>query len=260
MDYIRKFHYYNMWGIHNVCWDDIRDDINILVGNNGSGKTTFLNAIYDYYTKYQASSHKISVRSAVEATDTAIPLAFIRSFDVPSNVRKNTNSPLYEELLKVVYQNRERQSLFDYRMRALNFREEAQRVESRIKTLFVTIDSFFNSTGKRVDFDREANKLVFYTGNGKTVSLGQLSAGEKQLLLILITVFLMDGKQYVLLMDEPELSLHIEWQEKLIGAIRDLNPRCQIILTTHSPSIFAAGWENCLTFIEDLYQDAKVLR
>ena len=53
-------------------------------------------------------------------------------------------------------------------------------------------------------------------------------------------------------MDEPEISLHIEWQNKLIEAIRSLNPNCQIIMTTHSPSIFADGWEDKLIFMEDI--------
>ena len=73
-----------------------------IVGPSGAGKTTLLNLIYEYYTKYQASSHKISVSSVYHATETLIPVAFIRSFDVPSNAKKNTNSPLYETLSKVV--------------------------------------------------------------------------------------------------------------------------------------------------------------
>lgn len=242
-----------MWGKLDVCWHNVREDVNILVGNNGSGKTTFLNAIFDFYTK----NLKSTAKSKFTATETSIPLAFIRSFDVPSSVKKNTSSPLYEDLTKVVYQNPERQSFFDYRMRALNFTEERDRIESRIDQLFTIIDRFFLSTGKKIEFERETNKLVFVTKDQDKVALDQLSAGEKQLLLILITVFLMDEKPYVLLMDEPELSLHIEWQEQLIAAIRELNPKCQVILTTHSPSIFAAGWENCLTYIEDLSHDAN---
>lgn len=53
-------------------------------------------------------------------------------------------------------------------------------------------------------------------------------------------------------MDEPELSLHISWQDKLLSTIRDLNPNCQLIIATHSPSIFANGWENNLKFMEDI--------
>ena len=106
-------------------------------------------------------------------------------------------------------------------------------------------------------FERDLNKLVFYDKQQNIISLEMLSAGEKQLLLILLSVFLMDEKPSVLLMDEPELSLHIAWQEKLISALRKLNPVCQIILTTHSPSIFALGWENNLTFMEELYKPLR---
>ena len=42
-------------------------------------------------------------------------------------------------------------------------------------------------------------------------------------------------------MDEPEASLHIEWQQKLIAMIRELNPNVQIILTTHSPAVIMEG-------------------
>ena len=39
----------------------------------------------------------------------------------------------------------------------------------------------------------------------------QLSSGEKQMLIILLTVLVEDDQPYVLFMDEPEVSLHIEW-------------------------------------------------
>ena len=84
------------------------------------------------------------------------------------------------------------------------------------------------------------------------VSLDQLSSGEKQLLLILTTVFLQEEKPNVLLMDEPEISLHIGWQDQLISILRELNPKCQFILTTHSPNIFANGWEDRIVFMVDL--------
>ena len=84
------------------------------------------------------------------------------------------------------------------------------------------------------------------------IQLDQLSSGEKQILLILTTVFLQEEKPNVLLMDEPEISLHITWQDRLIELIRKLNPNCQLILTTHSPNIFANGWEDKIVFIQDL--------
>lgn len=43
-------------------------------------------------------------------------------------------------------------------------------------------------------------------------------------------------------MDEPEVSLHVEWQQRLISLIRELNPNVQIVLTTHSPALVMDGW------------------
>ena len=74
MEYIRNFEYRGLWGSKQVLWHNINEDVNILVGINGAGKTTLLNLIYEYYTKYQASSHKISVSSVYHATDTLISL------------------------------------------------------------------------------------------------------------------------------------------------------------------------------------------
>ena len=57
-----------------------------------------------------------------------------------------------------------------------------------------------------------------------------------------------------MLMDEPEISLHIEWQERLITLIRSLNPNAQIILCTHSPAIIMNGWADAVTEMEEITQ------
>ena len=53
-------------------------------------------------------------------------------------------------------------------------------------------------------------------------------------------------------MDEPEVSLHIEWQERLINTIRLINPNVQIILTTHSPAVIMNGWTDSVTEVSDI--------
>ncbi len=60
------------------------------------------------------------------------------------------------------------------------------------------------------------------------------------------TVWLLDHEEV------PGVLLHISWQDRLIELIRELNPNCQLILTTHSPNIFANGWEDKIVFIPDL--------
>jgi predicted ATP-binding protein involved in virulence len=61
-----------------------------------------------------------------------------------------------------------------------------------------------------------------------------------------------DQQPYVLLMDEPEVSLHIEWQKRLIELILELNPNVQIILNTHSPAVIMSGWMDKVTEVSDI--------
>jgi len=53
-------------------------------------------------------------------------------------------------------------------------------------------------------------------------------------------------------MDEPEISLHFDWQKKLIGFINALNPNIQIILATHSPAVIMEGWLDRVTEVSDI--------
>ena len=61
-----------------------------------------------------------------------------------------------------------------------------------------------------------------------------------------------DNQHYVLFMDEPEVSLHVDWQKNLIDMILDLNPNVQIILTTHSPAVIMNGWLDKVTEVTDI--------
>ena len=72
------------------------------------------------------------------------------------------------------------------------------------------------------------------------------------MLAILLTVLVEDNLPYVLFMDEPEVSLHVEWQERLIELILSLNPNVQIILTTHSPALVMNGWMDRVTEVSDI--------
>ena len=72
------------------------------------------------------------------------------------------------------------------------------------------------------------------------------------MLIILLKVFLQDKTNSILIMDEPEISLHFEWQKQLIEVIRKLNPNVQLIIATHSPFIAMNGWLDKITNISDI--------
>ena len=83
------------------------------------------------------------------------------------------------------------------------------------------------------------------------ISCYKLSTGEKQLLYILLSVYNTSNEHCIILMDEPDLGLHIDWKKELIGAITEINPNAQIILSTHSPSMIS-GYFNCVKEIKQL--------
>jgi predicted ATP-dependent endonuclease of OLD family len=77
---------------------------------------------------------------------------------------------------------------------------------------------------------------------GNKISLSTLSSGEKQLLRILIDTVIAGPS--IVLIDEPELSMHIDWQRRLLSSMRVLNPLAQLIVATHSPEIMADSPDN----------------
>lgn len=79
--------------------------------------------------------------------------------------------------------------------------------------------------------------LIIYKDD-MPIPLSKLSSGEKQLIILLTEALLQKSKETLFIADEPELSLHIEWQQKIISSIMKLNPKAQIIVATHSPEIY----------------------
>lgn len=82
-----------------------------------------------------------------------------------------------------------------------------------------------------------SNEVSIKAGRNRPMSIRNLSSGEKQLLIIMSQALLQDCRPSIFVADEPELSLHVVWQERLVEHIRELNPAAQIIFATHSPDI-----------------------
>lgn len=119
--------------------------------------------------------------------------------------------------------------------------EDINAVEERIEaatsqrdTLQRLIERMFTGR-KRVTFGDTAIQIS--SELKAPITLASLSTGEKHLLRILVEVLL--AEENVIIVDEPELSMHIDWQKELVGAMRQVNPGAQLILATHSPEIMA---------------------
>lgn len=115
--------------------------------------------------------------------------------------------------------------------------EQAEEPRRRLAEL---ISAFF-SEGKSIRFtNREIQAEVL----GQEIPLASLSSGEKQLVRILIEVIM--SEKNAIIIDEPELSMHIDWQRNLVNAMRTVNPLAQIIMATHSPDIMENVPDECI--------------
>lgn len=235
-------------------WTTINPDVNVLVGINGSGKTTLMNIMYAYYTNDAKELKKYQYQDihAVPLNTDVYPLVYLRTFDTPIADKRKSESPLMQELNNVVFQNKEGISFFNYRMKMLDFSDKAEEIQNNIDELFHIINELFQDTGKTISISKGNNSTLIFHQNGDILQLEHLSSGEKQLLLILLKVFLLEKKPAIIFMDEPEISLHIRWQREIIDRIRQINPYCQIIIATHSPSVFGAGWGEKVVYMEDI--------
>lgn len=252
--YIESFSIKGLWGEKDIVWNHINPDVNVLVGINGSGKTTLLNAMNAYYSQDNKELKKQTGELLGNPVSNCVyPTTYLRSFDtVPVIDKRKSQSPLMQELNKVVIQNQEGLSFFNYRMKKLDYPEKAEEIQQNIDELFAIVNELFSDTQKRIDTSKGNNSTLIFHQGSQIIHLEQLSAGEKQLLLILLKMFLLEKQPAVFFMDEPEISLHIRWQREIINKLRQLNPLCQLIISTHSPSIFGAGWGDKVIYMEDL--------
>lgn len=265
-DYIVRIEIESLWsGTRHIVWD-LDPRVNILSGINGVGKSTILNKVVKGLVKGgEFPSHTIKgVHIQVYPEDARwIRFDVIRSFDRPlmssEMVNKIVDASVATELDWQLYQLQRK--YLDYQVNIGNriisvlqsgepdAAQKAQQLSAPKKKFQDMIDQLFAETGKRLI--RTQNEIMF-SQIGEQLVPYQLSSGEKQMLAILLTVLIEDNHHYVLFMDEPEVSLHIDWQQKLIDLILELNPNVQIVLTTHSPAVIMNGWTDKVTEVTDI--------
>ena len=261
-DYIRRIEIDSLWsGKKHIVWE-LSPRVNILSGINGVGKSTILNKVVKgLLAGGEFPSHLLKgVHIDVVPEDAKwIRYDVIRSLDSPvldlqtmTHVDTRISSALDFQLYHLQRKYLDYQVNIGNRMIASLQQGDAEGAQqlSKKKTRFQDIvDDLFADTGKKIV--RTENEIRF-SQIGEVLLPYQLSSGEKQILAILLTVLVEDDQPYVLFMDEPEVSLHIEWQKRLIDLCLELNPHVQIILTTHSPAVVMNGWIDAVTEVSDI--------
>jgi predicted ATP-dependent endonuclease of OLD family len=122
---------------------------------------------------------------------------------------------------------------------------------SPVNQFLATINGFYADSSKKIDID-PVGCLVVTRKDGKTTSVEALSSGERQILVIL--AHLMFNRYFrksgVVIIDEPELSLHLKWQGMFVEEVTRLSPDTQFIMATHSPEIVGDFSAKCRPVVE----------
>lgn len=266
--YIKSIEIDSLWANRKHIYWELRPDVNILSGSNGMGKSTVINRSARHLDIMREGRLTANPENGVHIKFYPEDATSIM-FDVISSIdRPILRGDLLDKIPGAEIRTELDWQLYNLQRRYLNYQvnignriialltsgkpedQQAAAELTKPKKLFQDlVDELFTATAKTIN--RTSNE-IFFEQYGETISPYMLSSGEKQILVIMLTALVQENKHCVMLMDEPEISLHIEWQQRLVNIIRTLNPNVQIILCTHSPAIIMDGWTDAVIEMEEI--------
>ncbi len=119
---------------------------------------------------------------------------------------------------------------------------------SKIKEFSQTVNSFIQDSSKTLEFD-DRGHLSFHVGDEVAErDLRTLSSGEIQLIVIFAHLYFNPETERanIFIIDEPELSLHVQWQARFVDAILKASENTQFVMATHSPTVIMSRVDNCI--------------
>ena len=122
------------------------------------------------------------------------------------------------------------------------------------KKVFAEINGIFEILEldvKLSEISKDENSMPIFTdSSGKKFGINELSSGEKQLFLRTLVIKMLEPENSIIMIDEPELSLHPKWQQKIVDVYRKIGRNNQIILATHSPHILGSVEKENIILLE----------
>ncbi|PSW49612.1 AAA family ATPase [Photobacterium leiognathi] len=198
-----------------------------------------------------------------------INLEFISTFDMIllSKEEQDKNSEEYgsysqldilisKELNKLsrLIVTKANKTMDQYSLKLLNSKDDIYSLSksnmNSVNSFIEKLNQLFNGENKKFSIDNTG--LLKIESNGKEISHKQLSSGEKQMLYILLKVVNTSDKPTILFLDEPEISMHLNWQEQLIDVLRNINSHIQIVAVSHSPALVMKGWLESYSDMKDI--------
>lgn len=143
----------------------------------------------------------------------------------------------------------------------LPIKEAIRKICDEINTMFKLLDIDVEMVGVKKD---ENNLPIFKNKFGGEFDINSLSSGEKQLFIRAMTLKMLDINNSIILIDEPEISLHPKWQQKIVKVYEGIGENNQIIIATHSPHIVSSIKSESLKLLVksnkgiDILQDEEI--
>lgn len=121
-----------------------------------------------------------------------------------------------------------------------NHKSTVDKLYEPINNFLNAVNEFYIESKKELTID-SVGQMTIKRPSGVKSSIDGLSSGEKQLLIIFAHIFINEhpNRGKIFIIDEPELSLHLRWQERFSAKIFELESQNQFIFATHSPEIIA---------------------
>lgn len=119
---------------------------------------------------------------------------------------------------------------------------DKDKLAEKLKKFKEVINSHFYHKNMTIDKDRG---VIFTTSKGNSLSPNSLSSGEQHQFVLLYGLLFEVEANALILIDEPELSLHLEWQREFLKDAQEITQliACDVLIATHSPSIINDQWE-----------------
>ncbi|KAJ9432147.1 AAA family ATPase [Pantoea sp. YR343] len=173
-------------------------------------------------------------------------------------------SKIYDEIRNVINNNYRGDMESSVAGALAVYRDALKERQLYQKKSYAEIDRYLSSVNsfledKEIDYQFDIEKRNPRVGlkfpDDTWSSIRVMSSGERQLLTMLYAASKMNNDALVLI-DEPEISLHIDWQEELLEKMLSQLSEQQIIVCTHSPSI-ATGYEDCMISINPEFVSSR---
>ena len=124
------------------------------------------------------------------------------------------------------------------------FKNKNETVRDVQKKVFNEINEIFENLSidvKVEDISQDGRNITLFTNSsGDEFDINELSSGEKQLFLRTLAIKMLNPENSIILIDEPELSLHPKWQQRIVDVYKKIGKNNQIIIATHSPHILGS--------------------